>query len=260
MHVDFALILVLLTAATGVVWALDRWLWQPRREAAGDDQDRGMPGWVEFSRSFFPVILAVLVLRSFVVEPFRIPSGSMMPTLLDGDFILVGKYSYGLRLPVVHTELVELGAPERGDVAVFRYPDDVSKDFIKRVVGLPGDRITYRDKALYINGEPVDYRRVGPYEGPHSDTLEEPVVYRERFGGDGHDILLTDRAPMHEGRYRVPPGHYFVMGDNRDHSDDSRRWGFVSEADLVGRALVIWMNWDSERMHPIWTRLGDVIE
>jgi len=260
MPIDFALILVLLTVATGIVSGLDRWLWQPRREAAGDDQSRAMPGWVEFSRSFFPVILAVLLLRSFVVEPFRIPSGSMMPTLLDGDFILVNKYTYGLRLPVVGTEIVELGAPERGDVAVFRFPQNLSKDFIKRVVGLPGDRISYRDKSLHINGERVDYRRVGTYDGPHADGLDEPVVYRESFGASSHDILLTDRPGRHGGPYTVPPGHYFVMGDNRDHSDDSRRWGFVSEANLVGEAFVIWMNWDSQRMHPIWSRLGDVIE
>ena len=254
---DFALLLVILTLATGVVWAIDRWVWAPQREALGGDEE--VPGWIDFCRSFFPIILVVLVLRSFVVEPFRIPSSSMMPTLYTGDFILVSKFSYGLRLPVTNTRILSLGDPERGDVMVFRYPENPAMDFIKRVVGLPGDEVVYRDKQLFINGEPVALEDQGQYDGP----AESPVPlhrYREQLGESGHDILVTERNHGGERRYVVPQGHYFVMGDNRDNSDDSRRWGAVSEDYLVGRAFLIWMHWDRNRMRPSWDRIGNRIQ
>jgi len=259
--VDFSLLLVLLTLATGVVWALDKWLWEPRRERAAEAGEGGRraPMGVEFCRSFFPVILVVLLLRSFVVEPFRIPSGSMMPTLLDGDFILVNKFDYGLRLPVVHTKILGVGEPQRGDVAVFRWPKDPSKDFIKRVVGLPGDTVTVHGNELVVNGKRIRHRYLGPYLGPGSSSLFNPGLYRETLGSHTHDILLMKQVPVPNGTYHVPKGHYFVMGDNRDDSDDSRMWGFVPERNLVGKAFLIWMNWDPQRMHPLWSRIGEVI-
>lgn len=255
---DFALLLVVLTLVTGVVWALDRWLWRPRREAAGEGEEQ-VPGWVDFCRSFFPVILVVLLLRSFVVEPFRIPSASMLPTLHTGDFILVNKFSYGLRLPVLNTRIVPGGEPQRGDVMVFRYPEDPSVDFIKRVVGLPGDEVMYRDSRLYINGEQVPLEPLGPYEGPLSDIMALQR-YHEKLTQTGHDILLAGVQRPASMRYVVGEDEYFVMGDNRDNSDDSRRWGAVPEDMLVGRAFVIWMNWDRERMRPAWERIGNRIE
>ncbi len=255
---DFALLLVILTLATGTVWALDRWVWQAQREAAGEDETQ-VPGWVDFCRSFFPVILIVLLLRSFVVEPFRIPSASMMPTLYTGDFILVNKFSYGLRLPVLNTRFVRGGDPQRGDVMVFRYPENPGIDFIKRVVGVPGDEVAYRDSRLYINGEAVPLEPLGPYKGPLGDIM--PLQrYHEQLTETGHDILLSGPGRPGGVRFIVGEGEYFVMGDNRDNSDDSRRWGPVSEDLLVGRAFMIWMNWDSERMRPAWERIGNRIQ
>ena len=255
---DFALLLVILTLFTGAIWALDRWLWRPQREAAGQGEDQ-VPGWVDFCRSFFPVILIVLILRSFVVEPFRIPSASMMPTLYTGDFILVNKFSYGLRLPVLNTRFVPGGDPQRGDVMVFRYPENPAIDFIKRVVGVPGDEVLYRDSRLYINGEQVALEPLGAYEGPLGDIM--PLQrYHEKLSETGHDILLSEQPRPGAVRYVVGEGEYFVMGDNRDNSDDSRRWGPVSEDLLVGRAFLVWMNWDGARMRPSWDRIGNRIE
>lgn len=261
MHLDFSLILFLLTVTTGVMWLLDRWLWEPARvEKAGSRQAaKEGSGLIAFGRSLFPVILAVFLLRSFVVEPFRIPSGSMMPTLLAGDFILVDKFSYGLRLPVLNREVVDLGEPKRGDVMVFRYPPDPSKDFIKRVIGLPGDVVTYYNKRLYINGKAVSLELLGPYTGPGADDLPPMQRLREDLMSVQHDILIAPGRPSRNIRYVVPEGHYFVMGDNRDNSDDSRRWGTVPQANLVGRAFLIWMNWSGEELRPLWGRIGTVI-
>lgn len=254
-HFDFEAGLVLATVITGLVWLLDRLVFQRRR----DPEQR--PGFVvEFSRSFFPVILAVLLLRSFVVEPFRIPSGSMVPTLLEGDFILVNKFGYGLRLPVLHTEFLDLGAPERGDVAVFRWPRDPSIDFIKRIVGLPGDVVLYRDERLYINGDEVPLERLGIYKGDGTAPLEIAILYREILGHNPHHILNVHGAPSADLRLEVPPGHYFVMGDNRDHSSDSRVWGFVPTRALVGKAFLIWMSIDLDDIGLRWGRIGEVIE
>jgi signal peptidase I len=208
--------------------------------------------------SFFPVILVVFLLRSFLVEPFKIPSSSMVPTLLVGDFILVNKFTYGIRLPVANRKIVELGNPQRGDVMVFRYPEDPSLDYIKRVVGLPGDRVEYRNKRLSINGTPVQVRQVEDYLS--KERMQFSRRFIETLGGVEHQILLEDDAPpmmspsprfAYAGNCNynasgmactVPPGHYFMMGDNRDNSSDSRVWGFVPDENIVGKAFFIWLN------------------
>jgi signal peptidase I len=250
---NFALFLFVLLAVTGLVWLLDLHVLRKRRKA----EDK-QPWWVEYSISFFPVILLVFVLRSFLVEPFKIPSGSMIPTLQIGDFILVNKYTYGIRLPVVNVKVLDVNQPRRGDVMVFRYPADPSLDYIKRVVGLPGDRVEYRDKALTVNGKPVPRRALPDYES--RERLQVFPRYAESFDGAEHDIILEKEAPGYVGRtmdFRhsgncdynsgglactVPPGHYFVMGDNRDNSSDSRVWGFVPDENIVGKAFFIWLN------------------
>jgi signal peptidase I len=244
MDFDFALLLVVLTAVTGVVWLLDRLLLAGARARNALQE----PVAVEYARSFFPVLLLILLFRSFVAEPFKIPSGSMMPTLLVGDFILVNKFAYGLRLPVLNTKIVSVGEPERGDVFVFRFPENPKEDYIKRVVGLPGDEVTYRNKTLYINGVEVAESEVGPYTGPSEAgrSMAGAQVKEERLGEVEHRIMEIPRVWVgHEGTWRVPPGHYFAMGDNRDNSADSRFWGFVPEENLVGKAFVIWMNRDN---------------
>lgn len=260
LHFDFEAALLLFALVTGVIWGLDHFWLAPRRRAKAEEgnehQDIPASGIVEFARSFFPVIFAVLILRSFLVEPFRIPSGSMLPTLLAGDFILVNKFSYGLRMPVFHQVIADLGEPARGDVAVFRFPPDPSKDFIKRIIGLPGDEIEYVNKKLYINGEQVRLDSKGVYDEPRVPYLRGAIHLEEQLPGATHDILLQPRRPSRNVRIKVPEGHYFVMGDNRDGSDDSRRWGFVPEANLVGRAFLIWMSWDSSRNMPAWSRIG----
>jgi signal peptidase I len=250
---NFALFLFLLLVITGGVWLLDLALLRARRA-----RDAKQPWWVEYSISFFPVILIVFLLRSFLVEPFKIPSSSMVPTLLVGDFILVNKYTYGIRLPVVNRKIVELGQPERGDVMVFRFPEDPSLDYIKRVIGVPGDRVEYRNKRLSINGKPVPMRQVDDYLS--KERMQFSRRYIETVNHTGHEILLDDDAPAgmmparafpHAGNCNynssglactVPPGHYFVMGDNRDNSSDSRVWGFVPDENIVGKAFFIWLN------------------
>ena len=263
MDFDFALFLAILTIVTGVIWLLDRLFLFNRRQAraealaaaAGTDAERQQraaeamrePILVEYARSFFPVILIVLLFRSFLAEPFKIPSGSMMPTLLVGDFILVNKFAYGLRLPVLNTKILEIGEPQRGDVFVFRYPRNPKVDYIKRVIGLPGDEITYRNKVVYVNGKEIPQTDLGPYVGSGDEgrKMAGAEIRHEMLPGVEHDILTWSLHSGAEGTFRVPAGHYFAMGDNRDNSEDSRYWGFVPEANLVGRAFVIWMNWDS---------------
>jgi len=263
MHLDFAAILVVAAFVTGSIWILDVLVLSPRRALArSGGQDAGyagktqrLPWYVDFSRSFFPVILAVLVLRSFVVEPFRIPSDSMMPTLLDGDFILVNKYSFGVRLPVIHTKILDSGAPERGDVAVFRYPRDPSTAFIKRIVGLPGDHVAYRNKQLFINGEPV------PQMIQPSVSVERGYqVRQEQLGDSSHLLQVRKDLRGATWEYVVPAGHYFTMGDNRDNSSDSRVWGFLPERNLIGKAFLIWMNWDCVTGRGHCNRIGSFIE
>lgn len=267
---DFPLILVLATAITGVVWLLDILLWAPKRrvqaaaagvagEALQEAADKA-PYLVDLSRSFFPVILIVLVIRSFVVEPFRIPSGSMMPTLLVGDFILVNKFAYGLRLPVLNTRFLDLGSPQRGEIIVFRYPEDPRVDYIKRVIGVPGDTVAYRNKVLYINGSEVPQQHVATYVGSGSGAVMTGANVREEtLQGNNHQILVLPQGFEHSFEYTVGEGQYFVMGDNRDNSRDSRFWGTVPEENLVGKAFFIWMNWDSAASRIDWGRIGSGI-
>ncbi len=237
----FALFMIVILLVTGVIWLIDS-LFLRKRRATGTPE----PVLVEYSKSFFPVILVVFLIRSFIVEPFKIPSGSMMPTLLSGDFILVNKFTYGLRVPILNNTFLEIDHPKRGDVFVFHYPPDPSIDYIKRVVGLPGDKIAYRDKQLYINGQKMDTSFVEDYQ--YVGTGLNMVSARrlnEQLGDKKHDILIEDNSMTIDGETEVPAGHYFAMGDNRDNSKDSRVWGFVPEQNLVGRAFFIWWNFDN---------------
>ncbi len=285
---NFALILFVAMVVTGVIWCLDVFYLARKRRAAADaalaaydarnaklsadgiKPDTGnraaieaamlrQPTWIEYSGSFFPVIALVFVLRSFLWEPFKIPSSSMVPTLLVGDLILVNKYAYGIRLPIVNKKIIELGNPQRGDVMVFKYPKDPSQDYIKRVIGVPGDKITYENKRLTVNGKPVEYQAMPDYLDD-----ERPVYhkqYMEMLPGKSHRILTmegrptidygaVDNFPHRENcdysydkfSCIVPEGNYFMMGDNRDNSADSRYWGFVPDQNIVGKAILIWMN------------------
>ncbi|MBU9490901.1 signal peptidase I [Burkholderia multivorans] len=285
---NFALILFVLVIVTGVAWVLDKLVFLPRRrkaaEAAVEEFDRQQsridkrfadenavqtrsklrdeklrqPWWLEYTASFFPVILAVFVVRSFIVEPFKIPSGSMVPTLLVGDFILVNKFEYGLRMPITNTKITQGSPLARGDVVVFRYPKDESVDYIKRVIGLPGDTVAYQDKQLTINGQPVPETPLPHY---FDDERQNYAKQFEETIGNKKNAILNNPAvpPFVMGAYdypyrdnctynsrgvicKVPPGHYFMMGDNRDNSADSRYWGFVPDKNIVGRAFFIWMN------------------
>lgn len=286
---SFALLLFLLLVVTGILWCYETFVLRPKRvrdaqaliaefdrvhapmlRANGGDalvqKERAereanalrQPAWVEYSASFFPVIAIVFFVRSFVVEPFKIPSGSMIPTLLVGDLILVNKYTYGVRLPIVHTKIIPMNDPQRGDVMVFRWPKDESLDYIKRVVGLPGDTIVYEGKRLTVNGQPVDTKPLGKYFDANQVSYSEQ--FEETLGAVTHRTLNDpDRPPYMTGidnfpfrdqcsyssaglRCTVPAGHYLMMGDNRDNSSDSRVWGFVPERNIVGKAFVIWMN------------------
>ena len=264
MTMNFPLILFLAPVVTGAVALVDRLF-----VARGRAKDARDPWWIEYPKSFFPVLLIVFLLRSFVAEPFKIPSSSMRPTLDVGDFILVNKFAYGLRLPILEQKIVPTSDPERGDVVVFRYPLNPSQDFIKRVIGLPGDTVVYRNKQLTVNGQPWTQQSTGTYsylEGLRFETMEQ---FNEAVAGDGpnknHVVAVDPMLPaVSPGQVRpfagrdncdynpdgsgftckVPPGHYFVMGDNRDRSDDSRYWGFVPDDHLRGRAFFIWFNWD----------------
>jgi signal peptidase I len=256
---DFSFLLVVATLFTGLVWAVDHWVFRPRRSAApGASVEVREPLLVEYSRSFFPILLIVLVIRSFLFEPFRIPSDSMMPTLLDGDFIFVNKYTYGLRLPVTNTEIVRMGEPQRGDVVVFRLPADPATNYIKRLVGLPGDHVVVRDKRVYINGEPQEVRLDG-YSQPYGSTPAARIGV-ERLGPREHRVLHIDERPSVNFNDVVPEGHYFFMGDNRDNSRDSRfpEVGFVPVDNVVGKAVRIWLNWNLPHA-PIWGRIGEPI-
>jgi signal peptidase I len=248
--INLALILTVLTLLTGVVVAMDKLVWRSSKKRGASI---GLLTLVEYSRSFFPVLLFVLVVRSFIFEPFRIPSGSMNPTLLKGDFIFVQKFAYGLRLPVTETKIIETGAPERGDVVVFRLPSDPSINYIKRVVGLPGDVIVYRRHQLTINGETVAFEA-----HPHSNRNDPRFI--EQLGDQEHEILIIDEGHVRgDGEFKVPDGHYFMMGDNRDNSTDSRFIGYVPESNLVGEAVRIWLHMDGFSW-PRWERIGDKIE
>lgn len=290
---DFSLVLIMITVASGVVWAVDHWLLAPRRLSAARAANREpeslqLPGTVDYARSFFPVMAVLLVLRSFFYEPYRIPSDSMMPTLLDGDFILVNKYAYGVRLPVVHRKVIEVGKPARGDVAVFRFPADPAVNYVKRVVGLPGDLVEVRNDQLIINGKPVPLVQQGRYE---DGCYQNMRIAEEQLDGRKHAVLhclssdmlavpplpSCNRSIMQgyvcnestaginpdsgDRFMQVPQGQYLMVGDNRDNSSDGRVWGFVDESLLVGRASAIWFNWDLQRSGgPNWSRIFTRIE
>ena len=236
--------------ATGAIWALDRF-WLRKRRAEGDKPN----AVVDFGVSFFPVLFIVFVLRSFLYEPFQIPSGSMLPTLQVGDFILVNKYDYGLRLPVIGTKIVPVGEPRRGDVMVF-FPPGVDSYYIKRVVGLPGDVIEVDRNRLFVNGERVEHEFLS------APPSEQPFqLLREQIGDATHTIRVHPRSPLLEranGRWTVPEGHYFMMGDNRDDSQDSRFFGPVPEHNVVGKAVAIWMHWEGLGSLPSFGRTGRI--
>ncbi len=263
MNFDFQAVLLIITLVSGAIWLLDSLLWAQQRKvtAVAADQEEKLPIFVDYARSFFPILLVVLVLRSFLIEPFRIPSGSMEPTLYPGDFILVNKFSYGVHLPLLGTKVLEVGEPERGDVIVFRYPRDPSLDYIKRVVGLPGDEIKILGQKLWVNGEPVIQKDLGLYHGQDSRLEEKQATVRNESLGDIEHIIAISNPEGHfRGTVHVPEGHYFAMGDNRDNSSDSRVWGFVPEENLVGRAFMIWMSWNVEENTIQWHRIGDTIK
>ena len=293
-RLDFSAVLLGITVLTGLIWGLDVALLRGRRVAvavaAGKDFSAiPEPSTVDYARSFFPVALIVLVLRSFIFEPFRIPSDSMMPTLLDGDFIIVNKFAYGLRLPVVDRKFVAIGEPQRGDVVVFRYPLDPSVNYIKRLVGLPGDHVEVESDRITVNGKPVPFTVTSRYNDGCYVNMQ---LAMEQLGGHDHQSLVCpvplevtpeplpgcnrkevrgylcgDRAVEATfGEPRkfvgdVPTGMYFMMGDNRDNSEDGRVWGFVPEDNLVGKATRIWFNWDLQRSGgPVWRRVGTAIK
>ncbi|MFO7306490.1 MAG: signal peptidase I [Gammaproteobacteria bacterium] len=262
---DFSLILVLATAATGLIWLVDAVWLKPKRRALADslgkpetDTAFAQPLSAEYAKSFFPVILIVLVIRSFLFEPYRIPSDSMMPTLLDGDFIFVNKFAYGLRLPVVHTKILSIGEPKRGDVIVFRLPTDPSTNYIKRLIGLPGDHIQVKGRRLYVNGELIPLQMNGRYQGPRNTGLHANAeIGTEFLDGVEHAVLYIPGRRAEDFEAVVPAGQYFFMGDNRDNSRDSRypEVGFVPARNIVGKAVRIWLNWDPPAA-PIWDRIG----
>ncbi|PCI20503.1 MAG: signal peptidase I [Piscirickettsiaceae bacterium] len=255
MHFDFSAALTLATLVTGVIAGIYMLLHVKKKNS---DRERREPLLVEYSKSFFPVLLFVLVLRSFIVEPFKIPSSSMMPTLLIGDFILVNKFTYGVRLPVINTKVTDGDAPKRGDIMVFRYPKDESLDYIKRVIGLPGDKIGYYAKHVYINGEKFAQEDLGLYQGyGQGSNMSDALLKLEKMPTLEHQVLIMNERPSIEGETTVPEGHYFMMGDNRDNSNDSRYWGTVPEANIVGKAFMIWMNWDAGIA---WSRIGTSIK
>ncbi len=290
---NFSALLLLLTVVTLGYWLAERYRFAPARLKAAEAlaaqdalrraelQKMGIarvdgdvqaarekllmqPWWLDWTAGLFPVILAVFLLRSFLFEPFKIPSGSMVPTLLVGDLILVNKYEYGLRLPVLNTKIVANHDPKRGDVVVFRYPVDPRIDYIKRVVGVPGDEVAYLNQQLTINGKPVDSKAEGDYYD--EDSMRYAPRFSETMGGVEHHILVDTKRQAYYGpdpktfahseacRYsaegvvcKVPAGNYFMMGDNRDNSQDSRFWGFVPDRNIVGRAFLVWMNFGNLR-------------
>tara|TARA_B110000977_G_scaffold101006_1_gene132444 strand:+ start:996 stop:1844 length:849 start_codon:yes stop_codon:yes gene_type:complete len=276
--VDFPLILLCLVFGSGLLWLLDSLFLAPGRKRIASALQAQYPRWnvegspdagsyqsrvaakarepvlVEYARSFFPVLLVVFVLRSFLVEPFQIPSSSMVPTLEVGDYILVNKYTYGIRLPVIRTKVLALNNPQRGDVVVFFPPHMNDTYFIKRVVGLPGDTVEYRNKQIFVNGEWVEREPAAEQFAQSSHN----ITGRESLGESEHLMQVDTRRPSGDFSVVVRPGHYFMMGDNRDNSSDSRVWGQVSEKDIVGKAFAIWMHWDTLISLPSFSRVGAI--
>jgi signal peptidase I len=293
-RLDFSLVLVIVVAVAGAIWLLDHLLLAPpRRRAAlaagGDPAQQPLPVTVDYARSFFPVAVIVLLVRSFIFEPFRIPSDSMMPTLLDGDFIVVNKFAYGLRLPAVGTKILGIGEPQRGDVVVFHYPPDPAVNYIKRMVGLPGDHVQIVSDQLIINGQPVPLQADGRFDDGcyHNMRLSTEILAKhthQTLSCLTPDELSAPPGPTCNRRLErnyecvepavpgehdhsdaaemiVPPGSYLMIGDNRDNSSDGRYWGFVPEDHLVGKATRIWFNWDLQRSGgPNWRRIGRRID
>lgn len=241
----FETALVVLTLLTGIIWLADK-LFLAKRRARRAGLLEEEPVLVDYSKAFFPVLAIVLVLRSFVAEPYKIPSASMMPNLLIGDFILVNKFSYGLRLPINNAKFLSLGEPQRGDVVVFKPPHDPENNWIKRVIGLPGDSIRFQGNTLFVNGQEMKYQAMGSYNGRGVPYGSEGVsLLTEDLPGRSHEIYEDLSRPVGEGEWKVPAGHYFVMGDNRDNSEDGRLWPqqhFLPEQNLRGKAFLIWLN------------------
>ncbi len=245
----FEIALVVLTFASGLVWLIDALFFARRRKAAAGLLDDGKdPVLVDYAKAFFPVLAIVLTLRSFVAEPFRIPSNSMMPTLLTGDFILVNKFAYGLRLPISNRKVISIGEPKRGDVIVFKPPQAPEQDWIKRIVGLPGDTVSYKDNMVTVNGQRFAYKRLGDYVGKGSGAeMTGASLLTEELPGRPHAVLELDKVPyvdQGDGEWTVPAGEYLVMGDNRDRSEDGRFFGFLPEGNIRGKAFLIWLNCD----------------
>ncbi len=268
---NFELILTLIVIFSGVVYLADVLFFARKRHQAELlisttpeetkrnilEQQATMSKIVEYSRAFFPVLFLVLLIRSFLVEPFRIPSGSLEPTLIPGDFILTNKFAYGIRLPVLHTKIIAVGEPKVGQIFVFRWPKNPNVDFIKRVIGVPGDKISYIDKVLYINGVMQPQTDLGPilYRDDDGNLWNDVELKSEVINGVKHDIYILTDKPADDFTLVVPPGKYFAMGDNRDFSYDSRGWGFVPENNLVGKAILVWLSWDKDTYKVRWSRM-----
>jgi signal peptidase I len=249
---NFALCLLILSLVSGLIYGLDVIFWAKKRA-----QDQKPVRVIEYARSFFPVFVIVLLMRSFLVEPFRIPSGSLEPTLLVGDFVAVNKFAYGLRLPVWEKKVISIAHPKTGDITVFRWPPDPSFDYIKRVIGVPGDVIRYHNKVLTLNGHEIKQTFL---EYTIDESSGKTVAkYREDLNGIEHDIYIRPDVPAVDFETTVPKDHYFMMGDNRDDSADSRFWGFVSDDYLRGKAFLVWMSWNSKTNMLRWNKIGRLI-
>jgi signal peptidase I len=258
MDFDFSFFLFVATIVTGVIWG--GYAWYLKQQNVPYDIEKE-PLLVEYAHSFFPVVLIVFLLRSFIAEPFRIPSASMMPTLLVGDFILVNKFTYGIRIPVINKKVIELNQPHRGDIVVFRYPKNPEVDYIKRLIGLPHDKISYINKRLTVNGQPIPETSLGIFQGVgQGEDMTGAALFLENLTGVEHQILNRDGVQSVEFTYTVPEGQYFMMGDNRDNSNDSRYWGTVPDENLVGKAFFIWMSWDWQHKGVDFSRLGTILK
>lgn len=257
-HFDFPFILTMFVVVTGLIALADKLFFAKNRQREGtENTEAKVPYVIEFSRSFFPALLLVWIIRSFLIQPYRVPTGSLEPTVLPGDFIAVKQYSYGLRVPVIHQKLAKVGEPKRGDIALFHWPVDTSKLFVKRVIGVPGDHIIYKDKQLTINEKPMLQQADGKavdIEQEGTSVVDQRI---ENLGGIRHRIFVKPEIvdPV-DIDVVVPAGYYFMMGDNRDDSDDSRSWGFVPESFFIGQAFGIWMSWDSQNHRIRWDRIG----
>jgi len=250
---NFALVLVICAFVSGVIYLLDTLLWKKKRTP-----QQKQPKILEYAESFFPIFLIVLLLRSFLVEPFRIPSGSLEPTLQVGDFVAVNKFIYGLKLPVLETQLLPVTEPKVGDIVVFRWPPNPSFDFIKRVVAVPGDTLSYHNKVLTLNGKTMEQTFVAYTTDESSGAVV--AEYSENINGHAHKIYLHPDAPAIDFNFTIPPGYYFMMGDNRDDSADSRFWGLVPASHLRGKAFMVWMSWNGKTDRIRWSNIGHIIQ